>query len=211
MKKILIASAAPAAAIFVFGVIYGSLAGPEIGALTTMLSSLLIFSGAVQFTVIALVSGGAGAATLVAGSAALNLRNLVLAAVVRPRIDAPPLKRGMIGWFLNDEATGLALTVEEDSSKVLVVAGSLFYFVWQAGTALGLAGASLESLRDVASAVFPVLFIALAAATRPSKSVILRAAVAAVAAGLASWLWPGSQGIAAVAAAVAVSIPGEDE
>lgn len=208
MKKILIASAAPAAAIFVFGVIYGSLAGPEIGPLTTMLSSLLIFSGAVQFTVIALVSGGAGAVTLVAGSAALNLRNLVLAAVVRPRIDAPPLKRGMIGWFLNDEATGLALTVDEDSSKVLVVAGTLFYSVWQAGTALGLAGASLESLRDAASAVFPVLFIALAAATRPSKSVILRAVGAALAAGLASWLWPGSQGIAAVAAAVAVSIPG---
>ena len=69
----------------------------------------------------------------------------------------------------------------------------------------------MESLRDVASAVFPVLFIALAAATRPAKPVILRAAVAAVAAGLASWLWPGSQGIAAVAAAVAVSIPGGDQ
>ena len=210
MKKTLVAAAAPAAAIFVFGVIYGSLAGPEIGTVATMLSSLLIYSGAVQFTVIALLTGGAGAVALLAGAAALNLRNLVLAAVVRPRIEASPAKRAALGWFLTDEATGLALTVGEDSSKVLVVAGSLFFGVWQLGTALGLAGASLESLSDAAGAVFPVLFVGLAAATRPSLSVAFRAVLAAIAAGVASWLWPGSQGVAAVAAAVAVSLPGRD-
>ena len=210
IKPTVIAAAAPAAAIFIFGVIYGSLAGPRIGALETMLSSLFIYSGSVQFTLIALLASGGGAATLVAGAAALNLRNFVLAAVLRSRISASPVRRGALGWFLTDEATGLALTSEEDSARVLVIAGTLFYLSWQSGTAVGLAGASLDSLSDAAGAVFPVLFIGLAAATRPSMSVALRAVIAAVAAGLAAWLWPGSQGIAAVAAAVLVSIPGRD-
>lgn len=210
LKPIVAAAAAPAAAIFIFGVIYGSLAGPEIGAWETMLSSLVIYSGSVQFTLIALLASGGGVATLVAGAAALNLRNLVLAAVLRPRVHLSPLRRGALGWFLTDEATGLALASDEESPRVLVVAGTLFYLSWQSGTAMGLAGASLESLSDAAGAVFPVLFIGLAAATRPSKSVAVRAALAAVAAGLASWLWPGAQGIAAVGAAIAVSIPGGD-
>src|SRR5918999_3047766 len=102
------AIAAPAAAIFVFGVIYGSLARPLMGIGYTMLSSLFIFSGAVQFTIAALLSAGAGAGALVAGSVTLNLRNLLLGAVLRPRIDQGRLQRAGLAWFLVDESAGLA-------------------------------------------------------------------------------------------------------
>jgi predicted branched-subunit amino acid permease len=131
LRTTLVPALPPAAAIFVFGVIYGSLAGPELGATATMVSSLLIFSGSVQFTLIALLTAGAGTTALVASAAALNLRNLVLGAVLRPRMDASPLRRGAMGWFLTDEATGLALTVEEDTPRVLVLAGTMFYAAWQ--------------------------------------------------------------------------------
>lgn len=210
MRQTIVAALAPAAAITVFGVIYGSLAGPELGAANTMLSSLLIFSGAVQFTIAALLTAGAGPAALVAAAMLLNMRNLVLGAVLRSRIEHGPLQRGAMAWFLTDEATGLALASGTSASTVLLVSGVMFYVSWQVGTALGLAGASLEGLSEASGAVFPVLFVGLAAAVCPTWSVALRAVAAAIVAGLASWLWPASHGVVAVVAALAISIPGRD-
>ena len=200
----------PAAAIFVFGVIYGSLARPELGVIATILSSLLIFSGAVQFTIVGLLTAGAGPVALLVGATTLNLRNLVLGAMLRTRIHGSSLQRGALAWFLTDEAAGLTVASKGDASRILLLCGSMFYVSWQLGTMLGVAGASLDHLSDAAAAVFPVLFIGLAAAVCPSWSVAGRAVAAAATAALASWLWPGSQGIAAVAVAIAVSLPGRD-
>lgn len=209
IRRTILAGLPAAAAIFVFGVIYGSLAEPELGAVATMLSSLVIFSGSVQFTVAGLLATGAGLAAVLVGATTLNLRNLVLGAVMRPRVNRSALERGAIAWFLTDEAAGLAVASKGDASRTLILAGSMFYISWQLGTMLGVLGASLEGLSEAAAAVFPVLFIGLAAAVCPSWSVAGRALLAAAAAGIASWLWPGSQGIAAVTAAIAVSIPGK--
>jgi predicted branched-subunit amino acid permease len=209
-RRTILTALPPAAAIVVFGVIYGSLASPRIGQTATLLSSLLIFSGSVQFTIAALLTSGAGTAAIVANATTLNLRNLVLGAVLRPRIHEGPLRRVAIAWFLTDESAGLALTSRRNPSRILVLTGAMFYVSWQLGTALGLLGASLDSLREAASAVFPVLFVGLAAVVCPSLSIALRAGAAAVAVGVASWLWPGSQGIAAVVAAVVVSLPGDE-
>src|SRR5918996_1501121 len=115
-RTILAAASPAAAAIIVFGVIYGSLARPLIGVTATILSSLLIFSGSVQFTIAALLSAGTGPGALVAGSVTLNLRNLVLGAVLRPRVNLGPLRRAGLGWFLTDEAAGLAVAAEKDTA-----------------------------------------------------------------------------------------------
>jgi hypothetical protein len=63
-RTILAATVAPMTAIVVFRVIYGSPARPLIGAGAAMLTSLLIFSGTVQFTIAGLLSAGAGAGLL---------------------------------------------------------------------------------------------------------------------------------------------------
>ena len=198
----------PAAAIAVFGVIYGSLMGPRIGSAATMMTSLLIFSGSVQFTLAALLASGAGPGALLVGAASLNLRNLALGAVMRPRIARIPLQRAGMAWFLTDEAVGLTIVSDEEAGRALVVSGGIFYVSWQVGTALGLAGASLDALGEAAGAVFPVLFIGLAAAACPSWSMAVRTVVAALAAGTAAWLWPGSEGFVAVLVGLAVAIPG---
>ena len=53
----IVAMAAPAAAaIAVFGVLYGAAARPLIGPELTMISSIVVFSGATQFTTIGLVA-----------------------------------------------------------------------------------------------------------------------------------------------------------
>lgn len=209
-RSTILSALAPATAIFVFGVIYGSLAEPSLGATATILSSLLIFSGSVQFTLAALLTAGASTPALLVGAMTLNLRNLVLGAVLRPRITRGPVKRGGLAWFLTDEAAGLALASKGDAATILVVSGAMFYSAWQAGTILGVLGASVENLRHAAAAVFPVLFIGLAALACPSWTVAVRAVIAAFMAALASWLWPGSQGIIAIAAAILVAIPGAE-
>jgi predicted branched-subunit amino acid permease len=195
----------------VFGVIYGSIAQPVMGATATMLSSFLIFSGSVQFTIIGLLSAGAGTAALIGGAATLNLRNLALGAVLRSRIDRPRWQRAGLGWFLTDEAVGLSFLPGADAARTLLTSGVVFYVAWQAGTALGLLGASLESVRSAAESVFPVLFIGLAAVTCASRSIAVRAVIAAAATMGALLLWPGSRGVVAVVAAIAVAIPGKGE
>jgi branched chain amino acid efflux pump len=209
-RTIFAAAAPPAAAIAVFGVIYGSLSRPLIGVPATILSSVLIFSGSVQFTIAALLSAGAGTGALIAGSVTLNLRNLVLGAVLRPRINLGPLRRAGLSWFLTDEATGLALTSEEDAARTLLVSGTSFYLAWQVGTVLGLLGASVEAVHAIAEAVFPVLFIGLAALSCSSRSIAVRAAVAAGLTMGLGVLWPAGRGVAAVVAAIAVSLPGSE-
>ena len=156
-RSALVAALPATAAVFVFGVIYGGVAGPVMGSLEAMLGSLLIFSGSVQFTIVALLQSGAGPLAVVAGAAALNLRNLVLGAVIRPRLEGSAMRRGALGWFLTDEAAGLALASRGDASRILLTSGLLLYSAWQIGTAVGLAGASIDALSDAASAVFPRL------------------------------------------------------
>src|SRR5688572_27890085 len=127
IRRTMVAASPPAAAIAVFGVIYGSVAEPELGAARTILSSILIFSGSVQFTLVALLTAGAGTAALVAGAMMLNLRNLVLGAMLRPRVGGGRLRRAGIAWFLTDEAAGLAVATRGNASSILLVAGTMFY------------------------------------------------------------------------------------
>lgn len=203
-----LAAAAPALAIAIFGVIYGSLAQPVLGLGATLLSSLLIFSGSVQFMIAALLLAGAGMGAVVAGAFTLNLRNLLMGAVLRPCIHASTLRRAGLAWFLTDEATGLALTSEDEAEEILVRSGLLFYLSWQVGTALGLVGASLESVADLAEAVFPVLFIGLAALACPTINVALRALLAASLTGGVAAVAPDMGAVAAVGAAIVVALPG---
>jgi predicted branched-subunit amino acid permease len=209
-RSTVLAALAPAAAIFVFGVIYGSLARPLMDPFRTILSSLLIFSGSVQFTIVAFLSAGAGAGALVAGAMTLNLRNLVLGAVLRPRVQQSPARRAALGWFLTDEAAGLALASDDDATSILLISGGMFYLAWIVGTIVGVLGASVEGVRSIAESVFPVLFIGLAAVACTSRSIALRALIAAgLTAGIA-FLWPGVAGVAAVVTAIGVALPGDE-
>lgn len=210
LRTTIAAAAAPGVAIVVFGGIYGSIAQPLMGASATIATSLLIFSGAVQFAIIALLSAGAGAGAVIAGAATLNLRNLVLGAVVRGRIGGGRLRRAAVAWFMVDESAGLALAAGPHAAGALVSSGIIFYVCWQLGTLLGLLGASVDSIRMAAGAVFPVLFIALAALSCSSRSVAVRGAVAAGATAAVSLLWPQARGLAAVAVAIAVAVPGRE-
>jgi predicted branched-subunit amino acid permease len=211
---------APAAvAIAVFGVLYGALAQPLIGRELTILSSLIVFSGATQFSVIGLVAAGATAPAVLATAAIVNVRHLMMGAVLRSSMGPSRVKRALLAWFMIDESFGFTVlaasrTPEGEqrvaiAERTLFVAGLVCYGAWIAGTAVGMLGAGLPGLEGVAAAVFPVLFIALAALTARTRNLVVRALLAAAITAVICVTLPNLRALAPVVAGLAVAIPND--
>lgn len=173
LRSILATTLPAAAAIAVFGTLYGAGARAVLSVPLTLASSLIVFSGALQFALVSLLIGGAAVLPLLLTTAALNLRHLVLGAVLRPRIGGAGLRRAVLAFFLVDETFGFAVAagnsaqrdgrpVNAVTERTLVVSGVFCYLAWQAGTLIGVLGAGLAGVESLAAAIFPVLFIGLA-------------------------------------------------
>lgn len=111
-------------------------------------------------------------------------------------------------WFLVDETAGLAIASSGPPSRTLVVVGAAAYSAWVAGTALGVVGADLSGVESLATVVFPVLFVGLAALTARGRSDAYRA----VASGLSSIAllvaWPAAGALGCMAVALLICLPG---
>jgi predicted branched-subunit amino acid permease len=201
-----------AGAIAVFGVVFGAAAQPVLGTFLTLAASVFVFSGAAQFTMVGLLAGGASASAVLIAVAVLNLRHLALGALLRPRLaerSAP--RRAGLAWFLIDETAGLSLVARKDPGRTLLRVGAACYVAWVAGTAVGLAGAAVPGLEDMAAAVFPVLFVGLAAMTAAGLTGAARAVIAAaLTVGLLAF-WPGLAGLAPLVAAAVIALPGRNK
>ncbi len=206
------ATAAPLAlAIAVFGTIYGAAASPLLGGWESVLSSAVVFSGALQFALVGLLLGGASTPAMLLTAVLLNFRHLLLGAALRPSLESPPFRRAGLAWWLIDETAGLALASRGSAAVTLLVAGSMCYGAWVAGTAAGVLGGSLASLRELAAAVFPVLFVGLAALAAHGRDLVLRALLAALVTVGLSFAFPPARDVLPALVAVAVSIPGGGE
>jgi len=210
IRGILLTSLPAAAAIAVFGTLYGAAAQPLIGAPLTIASSMFIFSGALQFALVGLLSTGAGAPALLLTAGTLNLRHVVMGAVLRPRIGGSRLRRAGLAFTLLDETFGFAVAASDEAGaeRTLFVSGIACYIAWQIGTVVGVLGAGLSGVEELADAVFPVLFIGLASLAATTGTLVLRAlGAAALTAGVALFL-PDIRSVAPVIAGVLVALPG---
>lgn len=202
---VLPAAAPIAVAIGVFGTVYGAAASPVIGPALTVVSSLIVFSGAAQFTMVALLAAGATGIGVLGAVATLALRHVPLGAVLQPRLVSGRLRRVLLSWFLIDETTGLALTRTDSAERTLAVSGALAYGAWVAGTAVGVLGGSFEAVEPLAEALFPVLFVGLAALTATTRADAARALLTGVGCLALLLAWPGAGALGAIAVAVAVA------
>jgi branched chain amino acid efflux pump len=207
LRATLIAAAPLGAAIGVFGVIFGASAGAEYGPALTIGMSLIVFSGTVQFAVVGLLASGAGAAAVLVTALALNMRNLVLGAAIRHRLTGSWMRRAGLAWLLVDESFGLAIASKGRAATVLLVTGALFYVTWQLGTILGVLGARVVALEGLAGAVFPVLFIGLAALTVRGRPGVIRALVAGGFVAVVAVALPALHAWAPIIAALLVALP----
>jgi predicted branched-subunit amino acid permease len=220
LRSILTTSLPAAAAIAVFGTLYGAGARTVLGVPLTLASSLVVFSGALQFALVALLSAGATSLPLILTALALNLRHVVLGAVLRPRIGASRLRRAALAFFLVDETFGFAIAagnsaeqagraVGPATERTLLVSGAVCYLAWQVGTLVGVLGAGLAVVESVAGAIFPVLFIGLASLAVTRRSDAVRALAAAAVTVVLALALPDMRVLAPVVAGVVTALPGE--
>ena len=167
-----------AAAIGVFGVIYGATAPAVLGAPMTLASSVLMFSGVAQFTIVGLLQADGTVVGVVLAVALLGLRHVPLAAVLRPRLPEGRGRRAGLALVLVDETVGLSLASARPVAHTMAVSGVLLYLAWLLGTGIGLLGADLVGVVPVASVVFLTLFVGLAATTCRDRADARRALVA---------------------------------
>jgi predicted branched-subunit amino acid permease len=221
VRSILAACLPAAAAIAVFGVLYGAAARVVLGPALAIASSLLIFSGALQFALVGLLAAGATVPALLVAALTLNLRHLVLGAVLRPRIGGSRARRAALSVFLVDETFGFALAAAASAERAgqpggpaaertLWVAGLACYLPWQVGTRIGVAGAAVAPVEGLAGAIFPVLFIGLASLSVRRRSHVVRALVAAALTAAFAFALPDLRAIAPVVAGVLAALPGQD-
>jgi predicted branched-subunit amino acid permease len=206
-RSLVLATIPVAVAIAAFGMVYGAAASVEFGPELTVAMSVLVFSGATQFAALGLVASGAGSLAILVTVAALNARHVVLGAAIRPHIRVERWRRVVLSWFLLDESFGLAMASKRHAGVVLLVSGATCYVAWLVGTVLGVVGARLVALEDLAVAIFPVLFIGLAALTATGRHRVLRIAAAAAGVAVGTVAVPGVAPFLPIALAVLVAIP----
>jgi len=203
----------------VFGTLYGAAARGVLGVPLTLVSSLLVYSGALQFALVALLGAGATILPLVLTTVVLNLRHLVLGAALRSRFESGPLRRALLAFFLVDETFGFAIAagnraapraVGAVTERTLLFAGLTLYAAWLVGTVVGVLGGGLAAVEGAAGAIFPVLFIGLASLAATRRSHAVRALAAAVLTAAVALLFPGLRMLAPVVAGVLVALPGRD-
>jgi len=197
-----------AAAVGVFGILYGASARPLLGGPLTVASSVVIFSGAAQFTMVGLLSAAASPLAVVWAVTVLDLRHVALGAAIRPRVAGGRAGRLAVAWFVIDETVGLALAGGRATSKVLVGGGAACYAAWVGGTVIGVAGGAVVGLEALAAAVFPVLFIGLASIMARGRTAIVGVVAAASLTLLLLVVWPAVGGLAPVVAAAVIAAAG---
>lgn len=179
-SSILVDALPVVAAIGVFGVIYGATASTVMSPGMTMASSLLMFSGAAQFSMVGLLDAGAASPAILLAVAVLGLRHVPLAAVVLPRIQSSRPRRALLALALIDETVGLALVSRRPAGQTMALVGASAYATFAAGTLAGVLGADVLSAAPFVSVVFVILFVGLASLTCRSWSDIKRATAAGI-------------------------------
>lgn len=138
-----------------FGIIFGALAASSgLSAAQAIGMSLLVFAGAAQFIVLALLGAGAGAAVLLLTTLVVNLRHALYSATLQPFVRHLPARwRIPLAFWLTDEAFAVVQHryAADDSSPYkhwyFLGAALAMYLNWQLCTLIGvLFGQSVPDL-----------------------------------------------------------------
>ncbi|MFM8871670.1 MAG: AzlC family ABC transporter permease [Actinomycetota bacterium] len=146
-----------------FGVLSVS-AGASV--LQTCLLSLLVFTGASQFSAVSVISAGGSVASAVSGGLLLAARNGVYGLALSPSIKGSLAKRMLAAQFVIDETTAMTSAAPDQRSKdwAFWSCAVMLFTCWNIGTLIGaLAGSSIDPKTFGLDAAFPVVFVAMVA------------------------------------------------
>ncbi|MFM1966866.1 MAG: hypothetical protein RL134_2591 [Actinomycetota bacterium] len=197
----------------VYAISFGALAvAAGLSAWEAQALSLLMFTGASQFALIAVVASGGTAAVAIATSTLVGTRNAFYGFAMSPVLQPRGARRLLAAQATIDESTGMAARYDgdRDSARLAFWAtASAIYVLWNLGTLIGALGAGLIEDPNVfgLDAAAPAAFLALVwprLTTWPMRIVAIVSLVTAVA--LAPFVAAGVPVLLAGAAGIIVGL-----
>jgi len=167
-----------------YGVSFGAIAtAGGLSVLQACLLSLLMFTGASQFALVGVLSGGGGQVAAAATAVLLGTRNALYGLRLSALLEVRGPRRLLAAELVIDESTAMSLGSTSDRANRLGfwAAGTSVYVLWNLGTLVGaFAGQALPNPHAVGlDAAAPAAFLALLAPRVRSRGALAVGLVAA--------------------------------
>lgn len=165
MRPVVTASATLGMVVGAFGVSFGVgavTAGASVGQACAI--SLLVFTGATQFSAVSVIAAGGSPASALGGALLLAARNGVYGLANSRRITGSLGKRLVAAQLTIDESTAMAAAqADPDAQRTAFwMTGLSIYLFWNLGTLVGaLAGSAINPESYGLDAAFPAAFVAM--------------------------------------------------
>ncbi len=165
MRPVVSASVTLGAVVGVFAVVFGVGAVSAGGSvLQTCAMSLLVFTGASQFSAVSVVDGGGSTGAALSGALLLAARNGVYGLTMARHLRGPLGQRLIAAQLTIDESTAMATAQASPRARTTAfwITGLSVYVFWNLGTLIGaLVGSSLTPETYGLDAAFPAGFVAM--------------------------------------------------
>lgn len=161
------ASVTLGAVVGVFGVVFGVGAVSAGGSVAqACLMSLLVFTGASQFTAVSVIDGGGTTGSALSSAMLLAARNGVYGLTMARHLDGSLGRRLIAAQITIDESTAMATAQPDRRSRATAfwITGLSVYVFWNLGTLIGaVAGSGIDPETYGLDAAFPAGFVAMVA------------------------------------------------
>ncbi|MFP5488946.1 MAG: AzlC family ABC transporter permease, partial [Acidimicrobiia bacterium] len=166
-RSVAAASVTLGAVVGVFGVVFGVGAVAAGGSVVQACAmSLLVFTGASQFTAVSVVDSGGTTGSALSGAMLLAARNGVYGLTMAAHLRGGVARRLIAAQLTIDESTAMATAQDtpEHRRTAFWITGISVYVFWNLGTLLGaLAGSAIDPTTYGLDAAFPAGFVAMVA------------------------------------------------
>lgn len=165
MRQVIGACVTLGFAVGVFAIAFGVSAvsaGASVGQACVM--SLLVFTGASQFSAVSVIGSGGTAASAFGGAALLAARNGVYGLAMSPHLRGSLGTRLVAAQLTIDESTAMAVAQDDPEHRraAFWVTGVSVYVFWNAGTLIGaVLGSAVDPTKYGLDAAFPAAFVAI--------------------------------------------------
>lgn len=213
LRPVVLASITLGGAVGVFAIAFGVgavAAGASIAQTCAM--SLLVFTGASQFSAVSVLGAGGSPASALGGALVLAARNGVYGLTMGRRIDGSLARRLVAAQLTIDESTAMAVAQRDPRAQrtAFWITGASVYVFWNVGTLIGaVAGSAVDPTVFGLDAAFPAGFVAMVAPLLRHRRPRIAAAVGAIVCLALTPFTPVGVPILAASLAVLVGIPAD--
>jgi 4-azaleucine resistance transporter AzlC len=167
MRPVAGASLTLAVAVGVFAIAFGVGAVAAGGTvLQACVMSLLVFTGASQFSAVSIVDSGGSTASALGSAMLLAARNGVYGLTMARHLDGSLARRLVAAQITIDESTAMATAQDDPEARraAFWITGCAIFVFWNVGTLIGaLAGEAIDPETYGLDAAFPAAFVAMLA------------------------------------------------